>query len=75
MARPRPISKKRIKEIENSIVLEVETWLRLKAALDAVSRGNPWFDLGKPEVREHAIAWNNFVRTQRAAHYIEVVYN
>jgi hypothetical protein len=75
MARLRPISKKHIKEIEDAIVPEVETWLRLKAALDAVSTGNPWFDLGKPEVREPAIAWNNFVRRRKAANYIEVVYS
>jgi hypothetical protein len=75
MARPRPVSKKRIKEIEDAIVPEVETWLRLKAALDAVSTGNYAKDSVNPAYREPAIAWNTFVRTQSAANYIEVVYS
>lgn len=75
MARPRPVSKKQIKEIEDAIFPEVEKFLLLKAALDAVSTGNPMMDLAKPEVRDAARAWNAFVYTRKAHNYIEVVYS
>ena len=72
--RPR-ISKKQIKQIEDAIVPEVETWLRLKADLDAVSTGNYAKDSVNPAYREPARAWNNFQNTRRAANYIEIVYS
>ena len=75
MARPRPISRKNIREIEECIFTEVDTFLRLKAELDAVSTGNYASDLARPEVREPARAWETFMRTRKAANYIEIIYS
>lgn len=75
MARPRPASKKIIKEIESEIFADVETYLRLKVALDAVSTGNYANDTCRPEVREPAKAFNQFMRTSKAMHFVEIVYS
>lgn len=75
MARLRPASKKQIKEIEDSIFEEVETFLRLKAELDAVSTGNHARDSVRPEVRKPAMAWETFLRRRKAANFVEIVYS
>lgn len=75
MARPRPASQKQIKEIESAIFADAETFLRLKVALDAVSTGNCARDSARPEVREPARAYNDFMRFSKALHLFEIVYS
>lgn len=75
MARPRPTSQKRIKEIESAIFADAETFLRLKVALDAVSTGNIARDSVRPEVREPARAYEDFMRSSKAMPLFEIVYS
>jgi hypothetical protein len=75
MARPRPLSQKRIKEIESAIHADAETFLRLKAELDAVSTGNHASDSVNPRFKEPSRAWETFVRQSKALNLFTVVYS
>jgi hypothetical protein len=71
----RPASKKLIAEIEAAIPIEAETFLRLKAELDAVSTGVYALDMGNPKYCEAAKRWNDFAYKMKASNFIEVVYS